>query len=100
MAEITLQIAGRSYSVSAREEDEPHLRHIENRIARHAETAHRAAGGLGSERTLLYLVLILADALDEAEARPKDDLSPMLLERIADRLEAVALALEESAATS
>ena len=37
MADITLQVAGRSYTVSAREEDMPHLRELEARIAGHAD---------------------------------------------------------------
>ncbi|WP_294331139.1 cell division protein ZapA [uncultured Sphingomonas sp.] len=108
MADITLQVAGRSYTVSAREEDTPHLRALEARIAEHADAALRAAGGQAGERTLLYLALILADALDEAEKAPAPApppapapaISDELLARIADRLEAVASALEESAATS
>ncbi len=102
MAEITLQVAGRSYSVSARDEDMPHLRELEARIGRHADAALRAANGQSGERTLLYLALILADALDEAEQKPAPApaVPDGLLERIADGLEAVASALEESDATS
>ncbi len=100
MADITLQVAGRSYTVSARDEDMPHLRALEARIGRHADAAMRAAGGQSGERTLLYLALILADALDEAEKKPAAARSDTLLERIADRLEAVAEALEESGETS
>lgn len=100
MADITLQVAGRSYTVSAREEDMPHLRELEARIASHADAALRAAGGQSGERTLLYLALILADALDETERRPAQTVSETLLARIADRLEAVAATLEESGGTS
>jgi cell division protein ZapA len=100
MADITLQVAGRSYTVSARDEDMPHLRELEERIGRHADAALRAASGQSGERTLLYLALILADALDEAERKPAPAVSDVLLERIADRLEAVASALEESDAPS
>jgi cell division protein ZapA len=102
MADITLQVAGRSYTVSARDEDMPHLRALEARIGRHAEAAMRAGGTQGGERTLLYLALILADALDEAERKPAPAavVPDGLLDRIADRLEAVAGALEERDATS
>jgi cell division protein ZapA len=100
MADITLQVAGRSYTVSAREEDTAHLRALEARIGGHADAALRAAGGQAGERTLLYLALILADALDEAEREPAPAVSDALLERIADRLDAVAAALEESDGTS
>jgi cell division protein ZapA len=98
MAEITLTIAGRSYAIAAREGDEPHLRTLEALIARHAESALQASGGLSAERTLAYLALILADLLDESHRNPPEGVSPLLLDRIADRLEAVAQALEEDAA--
>ena len=95
MAEVSLTIAGRVYTVSCRDGEEPHLHRLESLMARHAETADRASGGLNSERTLLYLALILADLLDEAERNPPSGVSPVLLDNIADRLEAVAAALEE-----
>ena len=95
MADVSLSVAGRSYTVSARDGEEPHLKHLETILQKHAETAHRASGGMNSERTLVYLSLILADLLDEAERNPPSGVSPVLLERIADRLEAVAAALEE-----
>ena len=98
MADVTLTIAGRSYSVAARDGDEPHLRHIEALIATHAESARRASGGLNQERTLVYLTLIMADLMDEMQRHPPEGVSPVLLDRIADRLEAVATALEEDAA--
>lgn len=95
MADVTLTLAGREYTVACRDGEEPHLKRLESMIRPHADSAHRASGGLNSERTLLYLALILADMLDEAERNPPAGVSPVLLERIADRLEAVAAALEE-----
>jgi cell division protein ZapA len=100
MAEITINIAGRSYPVAARDGDEGHLRHLEAILQRHADTAQRASGGLSAERTLVYLALILADKVDEIERNPPQGISPVLLDRIADRLEAVAAALEEDAAAA
>lgn len=100
MAEVTLSIAGRSYTVACRDGEEPHLHRLESLIARHADTAQRASGGINSERTLLFLALILADLLDEAERNPPAGVSPVLLDNIADRLEAVAAALEEDAASA
>lgn len=97
MADVDITVAGRSYTVAAREGDELHLRHLEAILQRHSDTALRASGGLNAERTLVYLALILADLLDETERNPPEGVSPMLLERIADRLEAVAAALEEDA---
>lgn len=100
MAEVTLSIAGRAYSVACRDGEEPHLQRLESLLARHSEGAQRASGGLNSERTLLFLALILADLLDEAERNPPAGVSPVLLDNIADRLEAVAAALEEDAASA
>ncbi|WP_188055075.1 MULTISPECIES: cell division protein ZapA [unclassified Sphingosinithalassobacter] len=100
MAEVQVSIAGRSYTVSCRDGEEPHLRQLEEVLARHAPTAQRASGGLSGERTLLYLALILADLIDEAERNPPGGVSPVLLDRVADRLEAVAAALEEDAPAS
>lgn len=100
MAEVSISVAGRAYTVACRDGEEPHLRRLESLLARHAETAQRASGGLNGERTLLFLALILADELDEAERNPPSGVSPVLLDNIADRLEAVAAALEEDAATA
>ena len=100
MADVTITIAGRGYTVACRDGEEPHLHRLESLMARHAETANRASGGLNSERTLLYLALILADLLDEAERNPPSGVSPVLLDHIADRLEAVASALEEDSAAA
>ena len=95
MAEVTLTIAGRDYAISCRDGEEPHLKRLGEKLDRHAATALHASGGLNSERTLLYIALILADELDEAERNPPSGVSPVLLDNIADRLEAVAAALEE-----
>ncbi|MBX3564698.1 MAG: cell division protein ZapA [Sphingomonas sp.] len=94
MADVSLSIAGRSYSVAARDGEESHLRHLETILQKHAATALRASGGLNAERTLVYLALILADLIDEGERNPPAGVSPVLLDRVADRLEAVAALLE------
>jgi cell division protein ZapA len=98
MADLSITIAGRQYAIAARDGDEPHLRQLEAMLQKHAADALRASGGLNAERTLVYLALILADLLDEARNHPPQGVSPVLIERIADRLEAVAAALEEDAA--
>ena len=97
MAEVTLTLAGRSHTIAARDGEEAHLKRLEALLQPHAETAQRASGGLNAERTLVYLALILADMIDESERNPPAGVSPVLLDHIADRLEAVAQALEEDA---
>ncbi|MBB5709042.1 cell division protein ZapA [Sphingomonas xinjiangensis] len=98
MADITLTVAGRSYVVAARDGDEPHLRRLEKMLQKHSPAAQRASGGMSAERTLVYLSLILADLLDEAQEAAPQSAPNALLDAIADRLEAVATALEEDAA--
>ncbi|OYX51467.1 MAG: cell division protein ZapA [Sphingomonas sp. 32-66-10] len=97
MGQVTLTIAGRSHNIACRDGEELHLERLGALLERHADTAVRASGGLSGERTMLFLALILADQLDEAERNPPGGVSPVLLENLADRLEAVALALEEPA---
>ncbi|MDJ0277039.1 cell division protein ZapA [Sphingomonas sp. 2R-10] len=93
MGQITLNIAGRSHQVGCRDGEEPKLRALGALLERHAAAAQRASGG-SSERTLLYIALILADQLSEGTADTPADPSAAVLERIAGRLEAIASALE------
>ncbi len=94
MAQVTLNIAGRSHIIACRDGEELQIRRLGALLARHTDTAQRAAAG-SYERTLVFLALILADQLDEAERNPSSGVSPVLLENLADRLEAVAATLED-----
>ncbi len=94
MADVTLNVAGRAYGVACRDGEEPALRGLAAMLERHSAAAQRASGG-SPERTLLYIALMLADELSEHEANPQAGLPPAMLERIAERLEAAASALEE-----
>ncbi|MFD1788646.1 cell division protein ZapA [Sphingomonas floccifaciens] len=101
MAEVRLTIGGRAHIVACRDGGEAALEALGRRLDAHAATAARAAGGQGSERTMLYIALMLADELQEAEnAPPRDGVSPVLIDRIADRLEHVADTLEQAAASA
>jgi len=95
MGQITLTIAGRSHQVGCRDGEEPKLRALGAMLERHAPAVQHAAGG-SSERTLLYIALILADQLAEREAAPPSDITSDILERVADRLEALASTLEQT----
>lgn len=95
MGQVTLTIAGRAHVIACRDGEELHLERLGAVLERHVETAVRASGGLSGERTMLFLALILADQLDEAERNPPAGVSPVLLDNLADRLEAVAAALEQ-----
>ena len=100
MAEVVLQIGERRHSVACRDGEEPSVRRLGARLEERWASANRAAGGLGGERAMLFLALMLADALDEAENRPPEPgaASPAMLATIADRLESLAAALEQSTA--
>jgi cell division protein ZapA len=95
MGQITLHVGGRDYPMACRDGEEAHYRRLGALLDSHSETALRASAGQPGERTLLYVALLLADQLNEG-APVAAGLDPALLDRIAERLEAVATALEES----
>ncbi|TKD51063.1 cell division protein ZapA [Sphingomonas baiyangensis] len=100
MGEVSISIAGRVHKVQCRDGEEAHLERLGARLAAHGEAATRASGGMSAERTMLFIALMLADDLVETEARPAEAVPAMLLDRVADRLEAVAAALEEAPANA
>lgn len=102
MAEVSLTIGGRQHLVGCRDGEEPRLRQLAAMVDERWAVAARAAGGTGGERAMLFVALMLADDLDESEHRPAKGaaVSEAALTRIADRLEALAEALEQSPAAS
>lgn len=95
MAEVTLRIGGRAHIVSCRDGEEPQLIALGRRLDAHADAAARVSGAAGSERTMLFIALMLADQLAEAERAPAGGgASPATLERLAGRLEQLADTLE------
>lgn len=97
MAEVTLTIGGRPHIVACRDGEEAQLRHLGALLDERWDTAQRVAGNMGGERTMLFVALMLADALDEARRRPAAAADGDTLDRIAERLEALAAALEDGA---
>ena len=99
MAEVTLTIGDRAHVVACRDGEEAQLRHLGAMLDERWDIAQRVAGNMGGERAMLFVALMLADALDEARrqpaAAPVDDDT---LDRVADKLEALAAALEDGAA--
>jgi|CoawatStandDraft_6_1074263.scaffolds.fasta_scaffold03142_4 cell division protein ZapA len=98
MAEVMLQIGGRTHSVACRDGEEARVRLLGTMIEERWPTAVRAAGTAGSERAMFFAALMLADDLDESMNRAPEGaaVSEPALARIADRLEALADALEQS----
>ena len=98
MADVTLEIGGRPHTVACRDGEEARVKLLGRMIEDRWATAARAAGTAGSERAMLFVALMLADDLDEAADRPPAGaaIGEPSLARIADRLEALADALESS----
>ncbi|SEN22315.1 cell division protein ZapA [Sphingomonas gellani] len=98
MAEVTLVIGGRPHKVACRDGEEQRVQMLGRMIDERWAPANRAAGGLNAERALLFVALMLADDLDEAETRPPVGaaVTDTALARIADRLERMADALEQA----
>lgn len=97
MADVTLTIGGRSHMIGCRDGEEPRVKLLGRMIEERWAAAARAAGSTaGGERAMLFVALMLADDLDESAARPPAGaaVSESALARIADRLEALADALE------
>jgi cell division protein ZapA len=114
MAEVSIEVAGRSYAVHCRDGEEAHLRSIAALVDGKAQDAARAVGGVNEARHLLFAALLLADELNEARsaapavesapapppapapAQPsvyQPDFAP-IIEKLAARLETLADRLE------
>lgn len=105
---VTLEIAGRRYTIACAPGEEAHIEGLGNSISEklaQLDTLH----GQSAERVLLYASLLLADELHEAKNGPPSSESPAssvedphaeILEKMAERLEALALRLESEEATT
>jgi cell division protein ZapA len=105
MAEIDVFIAGRAYKVACRDGEEDSLRKAASLVDAKSREALAGLGTLSEARQLLFASLLLADDLvDDGKAPPPpppvDPAVAERAERIADRLESLASALEAEAARS
>ena len=66
MAEVTLAIGGREYSVACRDGGEDHLRSLAKRVDAKVDEARGAVGTASEVRQLLFAALLLADDLVES----------------------------------
>lgn len=106
MSNVTISIAGRSYTLACAEGEERHVaalgKEIDSRIADLPQASRRS-----EPQTLLYAALLLADELHDirtgetvpvpATAPGEDDLAAIAgpLEKLAERLESIADELEQ-----
>ena len=99
MAEVELTIAGRPYKVACRNGEEETLRRAGALVAQKSREALAGLGTLSESRQLLFAALLLADQLvDGREVEIPTGPDPALVERsqrLADRLESIADALEQ-----
>lgn len=97
MAEVDLAIAGRTYRIACRDGEEENLRKAASLVDGKSREALAGLGTLSEARQLLFASLLLADQLIEGRAGPDggpDVLMAERAERIAERLESLADALE------
>jgi cell division protein ZapA len=110
MATIDVEIAARRYSVACRDGEEEHLRSVASVVDAKAREAGQALGSLSEARQLLFASLLLADELKEtregnggaaaapaAAERQEPQHDPAIanaLEKLAERMEALADSLE------
>lgn len=101
MAVVGLQIGDMVHEVACRDGGEARLRQAGALIDERWADARRAAGAGGPTRTLLLAALMVADALiDAREAPPPETPESIVLDRIAERLESLAAALEHETANA
>lgn len=109
MPDVTLRIGDRDHRIACREGSEDQVRRMGAMLNERFAAANKASGGLNAERTMLFIALMLADALEEAGNRPTAP-APVApasapppatddgaMARLADKLEAIAAALEKTA---
>ena len=103
---VDLTIAGRTYQVACREGEEENLRAAARLVDGKSREALAGLGTLSEARQFLFASLLLADQLVEnkpelAAAPEPEGPDPILAsraEKLADRLESLAAALENGAA--
>ena len=95
MALVQLRIGETTYDLACRDGGEARLMQAAALIDERWNDARRAAGAGGANRAMLLAALMLADALiDEREAPPPDTPEGIALDRLSERLESIASALE------
>jgi cell division protein ZapA len=110
VAEVTLTINGRNYTVACDDGQEAHLQHLAGHIDQRVGELSESVGQVGEPRLLVMASLLIADELADAysqiaeldsgggaPARGSEDLSAVeALEGCASRLEAIADRLESA----
>lgn len=102
MAQVDLFIAGRSYQIACREGEEENLKAAARLVDAKSREALSGLGTLSESRQLLFASLLLADQLvDQQRGIAPAPTDPIVAERVAtlaERLEVLAVSLENEAA--
>lgn len=94
MAQLTIEVNGRSYAVGCEDGQEAHLRGLAAQIDAQVRQVADEVGPLGETRLLLMAALMLADELADAKTRAG------MLEAEAERLREAQTRTEEAAAAA
>jgi len=100
MAQVDIEIAGRSYQLACRDGEEAHLRALGRIVDSKASDAVRAMGPMTESRQLLVAALLLADSIsDQNGGSGGQDVSwaADAIDRMAARLEKLGAVLEDRA---
>lgn len=102
MSNVTLEIAARKYTIACAEGEERHIEMLGASIDAKLTQLDNLAGQ-SPERILLYAALLLADELHESKGNSApaipaapDDTAAIQLESLADRLESLAMRIENA----
>lgn len=69
MAQVTIEVNGKPYTVGCEDGQEPHLRALAAVFDRQVRVVAQEVGALGETRLMLMGALLLSDELEEARAR-------------------------------
>ena len=98
MAQVNIEIAGRSYQLACRDGEEGHLLALGRIVDAKASDAVRAMGPMTESRQLLVTALLLADSVTDpqaASAETDNGWAADAIERLAARIEKLGLILED-----
>lgn len=102
MAQVQIEVGGRSYQVGCRDGEETRLKDLGRLVDGKAADVIRAIGTGDEARQLLMTALLLADELDEArslvaELAAEEGTRAAAIARCAERIDALAATLENGA---
>ncbi len=108
MPDVTITIADRRFTVTCGEGEEQQLVSLGDMVDKTARDAGYSGQGFTESRMLLFISLLLADQIDELRKtgssapiqdgvadKNQTDMTAKALEKLAERMEKLAVALEE-----